>query len=263
MAAKVVVVGCQRGGVGKTTLSLHLATDLAQRGHRVLLIDIDGNCGMTHRLGIKPTWQGTYEVLLGQHRFIEVILRGDEVPLPKGVEFLAASRDLDMFESMFSRLRPGEDPELALQEPLQAMREHYDWIVVDTPPAGSVLTIQSYRSGDYFILSTIPTVLPPAMERVFRDLEHARAAGSSIQLLGVATTQAKRNATRTKEHLAYVEPKGGFQTVIHASSAVEQAEQRGITMFEHAPTHKVTDEFRALTDEVMQRIEELEGGLNG
>jgi chromosome partitioning protein len=62
--AIVLAVGNQKGGVGKTTTAVHLAHALAERGHRILLWDLDINAGATKHLGVEPdAFMGTYEVL--------------------------------------------------------------------------------------------------------------------------------------------------------------------------------------------------------
>jgi len=63
---EVIAIGNQKGGVGKTTNTLHLAAALGEKGKKVLVIDLDANCGATRGLGLGDGWLGTFELLLGE-----------------------------------------------------------------------------------------------------------------------------------------------------------------------------------------------------
>src|SRR5918994_4834576 len=89
----VIAVGNQKGGVGKTSNTVHLATALAEQGRKCLVWDLDVNCGSTQHFGIPDNMAilGTYEVLMGAEQPDEVIVReGDleEVELPANVHLL-------------------------------------------------------------------------------------------------------------------------------------------------------------------------------
>ena len=93
----VIAVGNQKGGVGKTTNTVHLARALVERGYQVLIIDLDMNHGATRHFGIVPeAFLGSYELLLGDEPPENLVLRhGDEdVTLPPGLFLIPAARKL-------------------------------------------------------------------------------------------------------------------------------------------------------------------------
>src|SRR5271167_301347 len=100
LKTKVVAVGNQKGGVGKTSNTVHLAAALGEVGRKCLVWDLDVNCGSTQHFGIPDNMAilGTYEVLMGEEIPEEVIVREDdleEVELPKNVHLLPARRNLE------------------------------------------------------------------------------------------------------------------------------------------------------------------------
>src|SRR5262245_28541569 len=99
---RVIACGNQKGGVGKTTTTVHLAAALAEMGQRVLVWDLDSNAGATKSLGIPDIFQGSCSVLVGENKPEDVILsrHPEEAPeLPVNVDLLPASRDLEEIDT--------------------------------------------------------------------------------------------------------------------------------------------------------------------
>src|SRR6516162_648322 len=89
----VIAIGNQKGGVGKTTNCVNLATALAELGKRSLIWDLDSNCGSTRHFGIpeEAKFFGTFEVLTGRERVLDVIITGqaeDDVDLPPNIHLI-------------------------------------------------------------------------------------------------------------------------------------------------------------------------------
>src|SRR2546423_11741503 len=88
---RVIAIGNQKGGVGKTTTTTHLAAALGERGRLCLIWDLDMNCNATKQFGVPPeSYLGTFEVLIGAEKAEDVILKpGDEdVELPANVHLI-------------------------------------------------------------------------------------------------------------------------------------------------------------------------------
>ena len=111
-ATQVIAVGNQKGGVGKTTNTLHIAAALGELGKKSLIIDLDGNCGATRGLGVGTDWLGTFEVLLGDQEPLDVVVTTDQAEgteLPQNVELMPARRNLEDFESEWRRFAKAID----------------------------------------------------------------------------------------------------------------------------------------------------------
>ena len=270
----VIAIGNQKGGVGKTSNALHIAAALGELGKRVLVIDLDGNCGATRGLGVGTDWYGTFEMLLGEEQPSDVVVKNDPVEgvlLPDNVHIIPARRNLEQFESSFRQKHKFKDPSLTLIEPLQKLNGEYDVIILDTAPNASAPTLASYRGADWFILSTEASKLSvDGLNDALMDIQAVREAGNArLQLLGVVLCKVD---SRTRIATHYVEQirrdfeaageRGAFETSITRATAVEAAQQQGKTLFQTEPSHKVADQFRQLSQEILGRIESSEASAN-
>ncbi len=265
-ACRVIAVGNQKGGVGKTSNTLHLAAALGELGKKALVIDLDGNCGATRGFGLGTDWLGTFEALMGQEPE-ELIVRSDPVEgteLPENVELLPARRNLESFEEEFRRTNKFLEPSATLKPVLDKLRPNYDFIFLDTAPNASAPTVASYRSADWFILSTEPAKLSvEGLTDALMDIQAVREQGNSgLRLLGVimckvraGTRIASTYMDRIKREFAAAGELGAFDTPIAMATAIENASDQGKTLFQTDPQHKVADEYRALAQEVLKRLE--------
>src|SRR5262245_14681744 len=158
---QVIAVGNQKGGVGKTTNCVNLATALAELGRKSLIWDLDSNCGSTRHFGIpeEAKFFGTFEVLTGRETALDVIITGDaedEVALPRNVHLIPARRNLEGIDSVLRETDKFFVPRDILIEPMKSLRGVYDYIFLDTAPHATTPTIASYMAADYFILAAVP-----------------------------------------------------------------------------------------------------------
>ncbi|MEM9167614.1 MAG: ParA family protein [Planctomycetota bacterium] len=266
LSTQVIAVGNQKGGVGKTSNTLHLAAALGELGKKCLVIDLDGNCGATRGFGLGTDWLGTFEALMGQDPD-ELIVRSDPVEgteLPTNVELLPARRNLESFEEEFRRDNKFLEPSATLAPVLGKLRGKYDFVFLDTAPNASAPTVASYRSADWFILSTEPAKLSvEGLTDALMDIQAVREQGNAgLRLLGVimckvrtGTRIAETYTERIKKEFEAAGELGAFQTPISMATAIESAQDDGKTIFQTDPTHKVTEQYRSLAQEVLKRLE--------
>lgn len=264
---QIVAVGNQKGGVGKTSNTLHLAAALGELGKRCLVIDLDGNCGATRGLGVGTDWLGTFEMLLGEQVASDVIVSSDPVEgtdLPNNVELIPARRNLEDFEQQCRTRNKFADPTNTLAGPLATLEGRYDFIFLDTAPNASAPTVASYRTADWFILSTEASKLSvDGLTDALTDIQAVREAGNAkLRLLGVImckvdsrTRIASTYIDRIKADFAAAGELGAFDTLITRATAIEQAQEVGKTLFQTAPDHKVAEQFRQLAREILARLE--------
>lgn len=268
---EIIAVGNQKGGVGKTTNTLHIAAALGELGHKCLVIDLDGNCGATRGCGLEDGWLGTFEVLLGDQEPEDVIVRTDpaeQTELPENVELLPARRNLEQFEEECRRRNKFADPTTRLGPVLNKLRGLYDFIFLDTAPNASAPTIASYLIADWFILSTEASRLSvDGLRDALTDIKAVRDEGNSnLRLLGVImckvdsrTRVASSYIERIRQDFAAAGEMGAFETHISRATAVERAQSQGKTLFQTEPTHRVADEYRSIVRELLRRLEAARG----
>ena len=135
--ARIIAVGNQKGGVGKTTNTVHIARALAERGRRVLIIDLDMNHGATRHFGVVPEAHlGSYEMLAGDEQASNLVLthEDEEVSLPENLHLIPAARKLEGIDQALAQKSKFITPRDVLRRPLESLRGQYDYIFLDTAP---------------------------------------------------------------------------------------------------------------------------------
>jgi chromosome partitioning protein len=265
---KVIALGNQKGGVGKTTNCVQLATALGERGRKCLIWDLDTNFGATRHFGIAAgAYWGTFELLTGQDEMDNVIVteNDEDVELPPNVHLITADRNLEGLDKALGAEHKFF-PAGILIDPLKQLRGRYDYIFLDTAPSAATPTLAAYMAADFVILSTTPqTFAIKGLEDAIADIKAAiRQGNKKLLVLGVILSDVDKRLRLARLHMDLVEelfrqqpgqPSAKFETIISRSTVVGEAQKLGKTIFQAYPDHKVTDQYRALAREVEARLE--------
>ena len=266
----VIAVGNQKGSVGKTTTAVNLAAALGTLGKRSLIIDLDANCGATRCFGIpSESYQGSYEVLLGDEDPISVALTTDAeegIEMPQGVSLIPSSRDLERIDGELIQKHRLTDYRDCLRRPIQKIvaSGRWDFVFLDTAPNINTPTAAAYRVAEWFILTATPERLAiEGLNDAMSDIDTVRQHNNpDLRLLGVVLSCVNRRTRLASEILGWVEETfkgaglyGDFNTRISSTVAVPMAQQHGKTIFQTEPAHKVAEEYRLLAREMISRLE--------
>ncbi len=257
--ARVLAVANQKGGVGKTTTCINLAASLAAMRRRVLLVDLDpqGNATMGSGVDKHALERSAYEVVVRELPPAEALVRVEAA----GYDLLPANRDLAAaeIELVQARLR-----EQRLRLALQRVREDYDWILVDCPPALGLLTLNALAAADgvlipmqceYYALEGL-TALLETIEAVRRTVNR----GLAVE--GVLRTQfdpRNRLANQVSAQLLVHFRDKVFRTVIPRNVRLAEAPSHGLPALLYDRASRGALAYLALAGEMLRRAGEGPG----
>ncbi|MCK6478323.1 MAG: ParA family protein [Phycisphaerales bacterium] len=262
-----IAVGNQKGGVGKTTVAVHLAAALAKRGHRCLLMDLDPSAGATKHLGVpQSAYAGALELMTTDEPLESlVVVEG----LPEGLHLVPSRPQLAELDAMLSKF---VDRTRVLDRALLMARHAYDFIILDTPPsAGAITTVAAYSSAEWFLLSAFPHPLALAgLSEACRDIADVRARRNpELEVLGVVFTNVDGRTRSLRSQLddlvQELMPGRRFRTVVSQAVVVPTMSGLGKTVFDHDRADRllVAKQFKRLADEVEHRATRREEFLRG
>lgn len=251
--AHVVAVANQKGGVGKTTTAINLSAELARRGKRVLLLDIDPQGNATTGLGIdKGALAGCiYDVLLKTTQLSDVIA-------PTAVDGLSIAPSTLNLAGAEVELVSAFSRELRLRSALAGSLEQYDHIFIDCPPSLGLLTLNALSAADCLIVPIQAEYYAlEGLGQLTRIIELVRAhLNPNVRILGVLITMfdGRTNlAAQVVEEAERYFPGLVFATRIPRSVRLSEAPSHGTPIAQFDPKGKGAAAYAALAEEVIAR----------
>jgi chromosome partitioning protein len=246
--AEVIVFANQKGGVAKTTTTLNLACAFAEKGHRVLCVDMDPQGNLTMSQGIDPdTLESSMYDVLVHHIPIKDVIRTREI------DVACASIDLAGAEIAMST-QIGR--ERSLEKAFAPIMGEYDFICIDTPPSLGLLTINALTAADKVI---VPVQCEYLSMRGLIQLQNTLSMirdnlNPKVRIEGIVPTLVDSRTTHAKEAIELLEENFGdrvFATRITKTVRFAEAPVKGMSVLKYDTDGKAAYAYRELAREVL------------
>ncbi len=246
---RMISVINQKGGVGKTTTTLNLSHALAQKGQKVLVIDLDPQAHLTAGYGVlKKEQAGIADVMLGETEVEEVMLSARD-----NVMVIPAGSRLGELEHMTGG---GAKRGFLLKQALENHTDEFDYILLDCPPSSGILGMNALLaseevmvpvSGDFFALQGLSRLMS-----IFQHIEESLQRESKKWVVLTRFHERRKLAREVKEKILAYFPDCVFQTPIRETVALAESPGFGQTIFEYQPKSNGANDYRELADDVLE-----------
>ncbi len=198
--SKVICIAIRKGGVGKSTSAVNIATALHLKGHKTLLIDLEHTANSTISVGINP-----YELqksLADLFTSIDVTPQDVIIKTAFGLSVLPAAKGLAQVEAGMTATMIG-----ALRPLIEPLRQQFDFIIIDTPPGKSHLAAAALAASDSVIIPLEPHFLAiTGLDEIMEDIKKVQnGLNPHLSIFGILPTKVQINPTITKKILALVD----------------------------------------------------------
>ena len=252
---RIIAVANQKGGVGKTTTSINLAACLAEKGKKVLAVDMDPQGNLTSGLGVDKdsVEKSIYELIIGEVDIKEVINK----EVLENLDSIPTSIDLSAAEI---ELIGVDDKEYILRNAIDQVKDQYDFVIIDCPPSLSMLTINAMTTADSVIVPIqCEYYALEGLSQLIHTVELVKdRLNSKLEIEGVVFTMYD---ARTNLSLQVVEnvkdnlQQNIYKTIIPRNIRLAEAPSYGLPINKYDPKSTGAESYMRLADEVIEREE--------
>ncbi|MCI5501529.1 MAG: AAA family ATPase [Lachnospiraceae bacterium] len=250
---RVIAISNQKGGVGKTTTAINLSACLAEKGKKVLTIDMDPQGNATSGLGIdKDKVENTsYKLLLGETTIEEATVSS----IMEGVSVIPSERGLAGAEIELIGI---EKKEYILKREVDKVKEDYDFIIIDCPPSLNTLTVNAMTTADtvlvpiqceYYALEGLSDLMYTIELVKSRLNEKLEIEGIVFTMYDARTCLSLQVVENVKDNLN----QNIYKSIIPRNVRLAEAPSHGKPINLYDPKSAGADGYRALADEVIER----------
>jgi chromosome partitioning protein len=246
--AKIISVANQKGGVGKTTTTINLASGLAKSGRNTLVVDVDPQCNATSGLGVAPAPR--HPLVAGQP-LADAVVESTQprLFLLPGSQSLA---DADAL-STSNRQRAG-----ALRQQINGEFNRFDYVFFDCPPSLGQLTRAALWTSaaiyipiqcEYFAMEGLSQIIDLARQTKARDNQRLEIGGIVLTMFDPALELANEVADEVRQYFAETV----FESLIPRDVSISEAPSHGLSVLDYAPRARGARAYTELVMEVIDR----------
>ena len=247
---RITTILNQKGGTGKSTTAHALATGLTQRGLKALVIDADAQGNITDSMNADPLKKGLYDLMRGN------VSAADAIQHTAQGDIIASCLDLAGADMEFTQT----GREYLLREALEPVKE-YSHIIIDSPPALGIMSVNALTaSGDVVIPANADMYSLQGLNQLLNTIARVRKySNPGLKISGLLITRKGANTVATRTMLEQIQRSADaaglylYRAMIREATAIREAQITQRSIFEHAPTAKVTADYNAFIDEYLKQ----------
>lgn len=247
---KIITVTNQKGGAGKTTTVDATLASLTARGYKVLAVDLDPQCNLTFSMNADSSKKNILDVLTRNVQTIDAIQKlknGDLIP---GTAQLAAA------ESILNET----GKEYRLREVLETVQNEYDFILIDTPPALGILTINALTACNSVIIPAQADIYSiQGIQRLTETIKPVKQyTNPNIKVDGILLTRFNDRTVLSRTVADLAKQIAGnmgsqvFNATIREATAIKEAQLSQQSIFDYAKSSKVADDYQNFVEELLK-----------
>lgn len=251
---KIISIVNQKGGVGKTTTTVNLGVSLSLENKKILIIDFDQEANATITLGIKRE-QVQKDIV--NFLFDDKITTEHIVPTGvNNVDLICASLRISQLDQMSTNI---ENKELMLSNKLTQIRDNYDYILIDCPPAfGLIIDNALYSSDSVIIPVECSFYAYDALTQMVNKINEVQKV-KDLDIEGILLTKLDNRNTigyKIVEQVKFMFPYNTFNTIISVSSHIQEAPMYGKSVIQFSFNSRGSKEYRELAKEILKKDNE-------
>ena len=250
---RIIAIANQKGGVGKTTTAINLSACLAEKGKRVLAVDMDPQGNMTSGLGLNKdeVEKTVYDLIIGEAKIQDVVCR----EVSENLDILPTNIDLSAAEIELIGI---EDKEFIIRNEVHKIKDDYDFVIIDCPPSLSMLTINAMTTADTVLvpiqceyyalegLSQLIHTIELVKERLNPELV---MEGVVFTMYDARTNLSLQVVENVKDNLQ----QNIYKTIIPRNIRLAEAPSYGMPINKYDTRSAGAESYRLLADEVINK----------
>lgn len=245
---QVLAITNQKGGVGKSSTASSIGSAYTAQGQRVLFVDLDAQGNLSYSIKASTTGKSAFDVLMG------------EATAPEALQHTAAGDIISASPALASAdiTLTATGKEYRLREALEALRGKYDLVIIDTPPALGILTVNALAAADGVIIPAQADFFSlQGIGQLNSTIEAVKKyCNPGLKVYGIVLTRYSARAIISREVSAMMEQTAAqlhtklYKTKIRECTAVKEAQAMRESIFDFAPRSNAAADYKALAEEI-------------
>ena len=247
---KTIAIINQKGGVGKSTTAFTLASGLKNKGYKTLCIDMDAQGNLSYTANANDDLLTIYDLLAEDANINQAIQH------TKNFDLIASSKALSGADGFITDI----GKEYKLKEILESVKNNYDYIIIDTPPALGIITVNALTACDSVIIPAQADIYSlQGIEQLSKTIQPIKKyCNDKLKIDGILLTRYSPRAILSREvaeianDLAQNLNTKVFKSTIREAIAVKESQINKQSLFDYAPNSNVTNDYLNFINELLE-----------